>query len=167
MVAVRFALALGDEGVAAGDEDFDPTGSVTRTPASALELAPGDPAGLGLAGQAWAVLQSDSTLGLSDELVAVARDAAVAHLQLAERVLSLQERGASVYADAEALGIDGQTLGSQKLMAALVANDPAVAAVAEKPLADLIGVRLDWVDATADFIEELRSARVAFGIADW
>lgn len=144
-----------------------PTGSVTRVPSDALELAPGDPAGLAEAGRSWATVQADPGAALSDELVQVARDAAVAHLLLAERLVDLQERGAAVYAEGEGLGVDGATLGDAERLEARVASDPVLRDRIAGVVADLVAVRLDWVDATGAFIDDLRSARDAFGIADW
>lgn len=164
VVAVRFAHAASGS-PDAPDGEFAPTGTVSSTPANALELAPGDVVGLTAAGRAWAEVQADK--GLSDTLMTVARDAADAHLRLAERLSHLQRRAVEIFAGAESLGIDGPTLGSRDLVLTRVAREPGLADVIDGPLNGLIEVRLDWVQATQSFIDDLREAREAFGIAAW
>lgn len=163
VLAVRFERFVCGQSLDGPELEFHPTGSVSRTPATPEELAPGDVEGLAEAAHAWAAI-AEEVLGDANSL---AEEAAGAHARLALHLEDLQRRAVAVFQDAAAHGIEGSTLGSQLRVSRLVSAEPESAGVVVGPLKGLISVRLDWVEATSEFVAELDGARAIVGIADW
>lgn len=161
VVAVRLLARAGISTDASAE--FAPTGSVTRTPATAEELVPGDATGLARAAEAWAEWGASAP----PEIAGLAAEVAEAHAALAPALTALRAEADAVFAEARGHGVPAEVLCHAERAASFIATRPLRAQPARELAERAASVRVAWVQATSDFVDALAGVRQAVGIADW
>lgn len=161
VLAVRLLRRAGED--IPDRDEFAPHGSVTRTPTTWQEIAPGDTDALEYAATGWLAFAERH----DEEPAELAREVRDAHARLGVRLSGLHDRARAIAAAAEAVGIPMAVLGDARRASEFIGSRPLRAETARELVEQLIAVRLDWLDATQDFVDDLGGVRGALGIADW
>ena len=138
-------------------------GSVTSTPRTAAELAPGDPASLRAAGT---VLREAAEL-TGDPERGWAAASVSAHDELAHALVGLRARAEVVFGRAGELGVADVLLADAAAFARRRQDLPDSDAELVALAAEAVDVRLAWVVATQEFVDAHAGVREGLGIAAW